>query len=186
MRSIRMKEGQAGFTLLELMIVTAIIAVISAIAVPSLFNPDNKVRALARDLAGDMQATRMGAIKANADWAIFFDTANDQYLICSDNGSDGTWSTTSDNTIEKTVALGSYTAGVSYGDGPATVNANTPPGSNLPSDGVSYGSNVVTFNNQGTCNAGWVYITYGESAYAIGTLSTGLVRIRRWTGGSWQ
>ena len=170
---------------MELMIVVAIIGVTAAIAVPVMLNPIHKVKKAARELMGDMQGTKLGALRSNTDWAIVFDTANNRYLVCSDRGGDNTWSNTADNTIVKTVDFSDHTSGVSYGAGAATFDA-TVDQDPLPADFVSYNANVLTFNALGSCNSGFIYLDYNNSAFAVGTLSTGIVRIRHWNNGAWQ
>ncbi len=179
------QNRQGGFSLVELMVVIAIVGIVSAIVLPSVFNPENNIRKAARELMGDMQQTRMQAIRTNQDWAIVFVPGTQQYLICSGPGPDNVWSATGDNPIEKTVHLPTSAPGVRFGGGVALVDATVGAGA-LPADGVSFGSNVLTFNPRGTCPSGFVYLFYRDASYAVGTLSTGLVRIRRWTGGAWQ
>ncbi len=174
-----------GFTLIELMVVVAILGIMGAITLPALINPENKSKKAARELMGDMQWARMSAIKTNVDHAVIFNTAANSYSICSDPGADNVWSTIADNTTIKTVAFSGYTAGVNYGNGVATTNA-TVGGGPFPADFVSYNSDVLTFNPQGTCSAGYVYLFYGDASYAVGTLTTGLVKIFRWSGGAWR
>ncbi len=180
-------KKNTAFTLIELMIVIAIISIMASISIPSFFKSEYKVKKVARELMGDMQQTRMGAIKTNQDWAIVF-VPDDQYLICSSSGADGIWSGAgiTDNTIEKNITFSSYAAGVKYGHGPATTNATTS-GGTFPSDDISYNPNVVSFNSRGTCGSqGYVYITSGDATYAVGTLTTGIIRIKRWQGGAWR
>ncbi|MCA1795022.1 MAG: GspH/FimT family pseudopilin [Desulfobacteraceae bacterium] len=178
-------ENNSGFTLVELIVVIGILGILSAVSLPALINPEHKARKAARELMGDMQQTRMSAIKENKKWAIVFDPANNRYLICSDKGSDGVWSATADNVVKKTVRFADSAAGVKYGGGDAVTDA-TDDMDPFPADFVSYSPNVLTFNSRGTCSAGYVYLTYGNVSYAIGTLSTGLIRIKRWTGSSWK
>ena len=179
-------KDKNGFSLMELMIVIAIIGILSGISLFTFFSPEHRVKKIAREMMGDMQKARMAAVKNNQDWALVFDTANSRYLICSDSGADGVWSNTADNTIEKTVNFTTHASGVSYGHDDATINATVAGGTNFPDDDISYTSNVLTFNTNGTCNAGYVYIDYRDVTYAIGTLSTGIVRIKRWYNGGWQ
>ena len=134
----------------------------------------------------DMHKTRMSAIKRNQDWALVFDPGANLYYICSDPGADGVWSTvTGSNTVEKTVTFTGYAAGIQYGNGVATTNANVGGGA-FPAGFVSYNSNVLTFNPRGTCSSGYVYIFYEDASYAIGTLSTGIIRLKTWVGGAWR
>ena len=180
-----LSKKNAGFSLVELMVVIGILGILSVISIPALINPEHKARKAARELVGDMQQTRMSAIKENQNWAVVFVPANNTYLICSDPGADGVWSAAADNTIEKTVRFTDYAAGIQYGNGVATTNA-TVGGGAFPVDFISYNANVLTFNPRGTCASGYGYLFYGDASYAIGTLSTGIVRVKRWTGGAWR
>ncbi len=167
---------------MEMITVLGIIGVLTAVSIPMLNNPVHRARKVARELTGDMQQTRMSAIKDNRDWAIVFDTGNKVYHICSDRGADNVWSATGDNAIEKTISFTGYAAGLQYGSGIATISVS---GGSF-GDGVTYNSNVLTFNPRGTCSSGYVYIFYSNFSYAVGTLSTGIVRIRAWSKGGWR
>jgi hypothetical protein len=128
-----------------------------------------------------MQLAKMGAIKANADWAIVFNAASDNYLVCSDKGADNSWSATADNAIEKTVSLSNYESGVSYGHGTAT----NPIGDTFGGDNISYtpdNPSVAVFNSRGTCNAGYVYLENNKNTttYGAGTSSSGVIRLLKW------
>jgi len=178
----------SGFTLMELMIVIAIIGIMSGIAIPNFIGwlPDYRLRNAARGLLTDVQQTRLLAVKNNQDCAIVFDTANKRYLICLDKGSDNSWSATNDNTVYKTVNYTNYKAGVDFGHGSATTSATV--SGSFPGDNVSYGYNIASFNARGTCTAGWVYLDNNKNdlTYAVGTQSTGGVKFRHWNGNSWD
>lgn len=188
------KAKQKGFTLVETVIVVAIIGILAAIAVPNFLTwlPNMRLKAAGRDLKSNMQKTRTEAIKTNHDWAIVFDTANNRYLICSDRGVDNTWSATADNTITETIDLTAYGSGIGFGHGsvPAGNNSATTPAAAFPADEVDYTSpeqNVLAFNPQGIGSGGYVYLENGDgTALAIGTQTSGVIMLKRWLGGSWQ
>jgi type II secretion system protein H len=185
---MRNKTGQKGFTLVEVMIVVAIIGILTAIATPALLAwlPNVRLKAAARDLYSKMQRTRMEAIRTNGTRAIVFDPPTNSYLVCSSSGADTNWSTIADNTVTETVDLSTYNSGIGFGHGTATTSV---PVGAFPIDNVSYTSNVLTFNNRGIGTAGYVYLdnqNHDNTVYAIGTQSSGVVMLRRWTGGGWQ
>jgi type IV fimbrial biogenesis protein FimT len=65
---------QAGFTMVELMIVIVVIAILSAIAVPNIINslPNYRLKAAARDMISSFQKAKMEAVKRNRDVVIQF------------------------------------------------------------------------------------------------------------------
>lgn len=71
------KSREAGFTLIEMMIVVAIISILSALAFPSLSTliPRTRTKAAARELNGYMQKAKLEAIKQNADCLVVFTPA---------------------------------------------------------------------------------------------------------------
>ena len=176
-----------GFTLIELLVTMVVLAIVTAITIPvfARWLPDYRLRAAARDVYSNMRLATMGAIRNNSDWAIVFDTGANRYFVCSDRGTDDSWSGTADNTVERTVLLADYESGVKYGHGVATKSATTPPDA-LHADDVSYNYNVAVFNARGTGSAGYVYLENDESTltYAVGTRSTGIILLRKWNSSS--
>ncbi len=92
------RHGQAGFTMLELMIAIGIIAILTAIAVPNIINwlPNYRLKAAARDLVSNFQKAKMEAVKTNTDVVITFTTGAyapsgqvGSYRIFVDDDSDG-------------------------------------------------------------------------------------------------
>lgn len=67
--------SEAGFTLLEMLIVIAIIALAAAVAMPALTRPSDGVllRATARDVMSAMRLTRAMAIARNTETALSID-----------------------------------------------------------------------------------------------------------------
>lgn len=201
-----------GFTLAEIMVVCAVIAILSAVVVPAILTmlPNWRLKGTARELYSDMQDTRFQAIKANQPWAIIFHTGPalptppnpldpPTYTICSTFGAGtGTvadWVSLGDNTVRKTVDLGQ--PGVFYGHGtiPAGNSATNPAGP-FPATEIDYPiagapmagtEHVLIFNANGTISsAGFVYLqNLDNTVFAIGTQTSGVVMLRRWMGGTW-
>jgi len=91
---------QAGFTVVELMIVIVVIAILSAIAVPNIISwlPNYRAKAAARDLVSNFQKAKMEAVKRNTDVVITFTTGTytpsgqvGSYQVFVDDDSDGTF-----------------------------------------------------------------------------------------------
>lgn len=84
-----MKRHNAGFTIYELMIAIAIIAVLSAIAVPNIigWRERAKLRGAAGNLRGDLQWAKLRAIRDHDNVSVVFEA--DRYEIFLDNGDGG-------------------------------------------------------------------------------------------------
>ena len=93
------RHGQAGFTMVELMIVIVVIAILTAVAVPNIISwlPNYRAKAAARDIILNFQKAKMEAVKRNTDVVIQFTpgayAASGQvgsYQIFVDNADPGT------------------------------------------------------------------------------------------------
>ena len=81
-----------GFSLIEILVVIAIVGVIASIGIPSFLRArtDAKLRGAASNLKGDLELAKMRAIRENAYVVILFEESG--YLIWVDNGSlSGNW-----------------------------------------------------------------------------------------------
>lgn len=190
----KQKKKNSGFTLIEIMIVIGVITILSIVAVPNFLSwrTNMYVKACARDIYSSMQEARLLAVKNNSRTAIVFDTTNSRYYLCDNSGGDGVWDGTNDNTgngdnnIIQTYNLNKQ---VRYGHGNVPAG-NSVTGGAFPADNISYVTpdNVLSINSRGIGDGGYVYIENQDSnrAYAVGTQTSGLIRMLKWDGGSWQ
>jgi type IV fimbrial biogenesis protein FimT len=86
MQKLFTKHNESGFSLIELMIVVALIAITAALALPNLIGQraDAKLRGAVNNLKGDLNKARSLAIRDNANVVILFEA--DQYQVFVDNG----------------------------------------------------------------------------------------------------
>ncbi len=176
-------QNRRGLTIIELVVVMIILGIMVLIAIPNIgrWLPRYRLRSAARDVASNMQLSRLGAIKDNREWALLFDVNGQSYSIITDKGPDGIWGTP-DDTQERVVNLSDYT-NVSFGDnghGPA-------PGGGPVDDGVTFVNDRAEFNPGGTSTAGTVYLQNNRNdAMAIRVdSSTGIIRVWTWDS-SWK
>jgi len=84
-----MKANHAGFTIYELIVVIAIIAILASIATPNLigWRERAKLRGVFDNLRGDMRWAKSRAIQEHDVVSVIFE--NDNYQIFLDNGAGG-------------------------------------------------------------------------------------------------
>lgn len=81
-------KNESGFTLAELMVTIAVLAVMAMIAIPAFMSwmPGMRLNGAARQIMGDLMAARMKAVKQNNRFRVFFNSpGTNQYQILDDD-----------------------------------------------------------------------------------------------------
>ncbi len=127
-------QKNKGFTLLEMMTVIAIVAIVSAIAIPNLISyaTTYRLRSAARDVYSNLQEARTKAVQQNTRWAVNFSAAGYQVINCGPDN-DCSSATASDDITVKTIVVGQ--------DYPGITMVQT------------FSGNQVAFTSEGTCDA---------------------------------
>jgi len=81
---------QSGFTLIEMMIIIAIMGIFAGIAIPNYLSymPKHRLNGAARQVMGDLMSARMQAVSQNNEFKVFF-LNNHEYQILDDDNNDG-------------------------------------------------------------------------------------------------
>jgi prepilin-type N-terminal cleavage/methylation domain-containing protein len=176
---LRMRKSSKGFTLVELMIVAAIIGIMALVAAPNLVNglPTYRIKSAVRDCTSQLRSARSRAIKEKSNVTVSFDA--DKHIMTID----GRKFPLNKSFTQK------YGSGVAFGIGEATKGVD---GETLPNDGVGFSENDFTFTSRGLADFGAgdmngaAYFTNNRGdAYAVTVNAAGAVAIRRWRGSAW-
>ena len=174
-----------GFTMLELLIVIAVIGITAAMGFPTFMaqRDQARIKRAGRDLVSHFQMARINAMRDGRIWVIVFDTTGNTYKLV-DTGADSELNTEDDVTA-KEIKLSDY-GDVSYGIGEGVGGR---PGGEAPDDGVSFSGNRVQFLSDGSSlQSGTVYVVNGKGqTFAVGSITrTG--RIKAWAdyGQGWE
>ncbi len=132
-----------GFTVTELLVTIAIIAIVAGIAYPSLnrMASNGNLRSAARDIMADIATVKEGAMAYNQQFTIPFDAnANTYTLPVFPPKGDGTWTTVTKSPVS--FSPGIHLTGVSFGAG-STVTC-------LSRGTLNQGGNIRLTNSRGS------------------------------------
>ena len=170
---MRRKNAQHGFSVTELMIVVAILAIIGGLAVPSIkhWSKNYRLQGAVSNILADFQRAKLGAVKENRAWTMDFSPAGiTGYEIHNGNG-----------VTVRTVDFNATYGGEIVYARPDAGNTIEDPNNN--DDIITLNANGLTADPQF-----FVHIsnTEGTSYYRIAVrFVSGGARIERWDGTQW-
>lgn len=185
MRLLSKQSASHGFTLLELLAVVAVMAVLSAVAVPvvATYYSDCALKIAMADIGKLIRQARGLAAASGTPHAITFNPSTGRVALASDRGADGRWNTSDDHLLSSSQIAGR--AGVRFGYGAC----GPIPGLAASSDGITFQvNNSMVCNQDLSSNAGTVYLVAGNTTAMALTANSSLEGyvVRRCSNGTWQ
>jgi type II secretion system protein H len=167
-------RAQGGYTLVEVLVVVAIIGIMAAIGVPSLRGllPRIRLNNDAMILANEIAVARMRAISKSSDVRIVFDDLNDRYAFGKLQGSawvDLGWTNLTGSDLQP--VSGFNTSSIVPAVPPETLVVSGRGAANVP---------------LGTQAAIELRTPAGDHRRQIIVEATGRTIVRRWSGGAWS
>jgi len=159
------KRGQAGFTLLEVLMVTVVIAIVAAFAIPafSTWLPDYRLKAAARELFSHFQQAKISAGKNGTYSTICFNQTigakTYSYVLFVDKDNDLEYDPSEELFVRKLWGEGDAYQGVSFdgskdgGDGLTFSNNDD----GIPA--IAFQPSGIPISNSGGLGMGTVYLT---------------------------
>jgi len=164
-----------GFSLIELMVVLAILAIVVGISAPNFkdWGARANLKSDSRTLYANIIQAKLDAVNLGADVALVLDLANGQYHVCTSPGPDSNWNTMLDNITIRTTSLDP--GEIKFGFGNAAADWQSNPLSQ---------ANSTVFDVLGGSPGGRVFIENQNQniCYAADISISGFVKIRKYSG----
>ena len=152
---VQRMSGENGFTLVELMVTIAIIAIISVIAIPNIvvWRENAELSRATRDLLSDFQLAKIQAVERNTYCSITFSQAPGGYTVYLDPNQNLVYDTGESVVTGKTWSdYGSTKFDTAQGGGDGLTFSN-------PNNGIAFAPDGLPKNNLGGFGAGTVFLT---------------------------
>lgn len=166
-------ENNTGFTLVEMIIAIAVIAVLSAIAVPNLltWRGNAELNRATRDVVSNLQRAKLTAVKRNTYCAVTFSATG--YTVYVDSSRDLVKDAGED--VIATVSLSEYGGAVSMDTSQGGGDGLT---FSSPTDSVAFAPNGFPKNSSGGFGAGSVFLRNNNNrTTSVVVSSAGNIRI---------
>lgn len=179
--------SQRGYTLIEMVVVVAILAVVVASAAPSLkaYAAEAQPLGAGRVFKGEFRKASSMAVKLNVETAIRFEQAADgiyYYSVYADGNRNGVLAgeirSGKDRRLSGPFRLDAGLTGVRLGINPGVPAIPPERGTLDPGDPIRFGrSNMLSFSPMGTATPGTLYLA-GEWAQVAVRVTGGSARVR--------
>ncbi len=168
-----MKLGKNGFTVLELLIVIAILLIGASIAVPSILEIGKRdgIRSDARDLKNIFFRSRMEAVKLNRSVTVAFNCDGHDYIAFIDNDNSCEYDLGDEILYQQNLSYSSFDNNEAGGDGLSFI-AND---HGFPA--LRWDAKGIPNRNGAGFGAGTAYLAGAEAHYRVIVSKTGNIRI---------